>query len=85
MVVEGVKGLPSSAAHADEPRSPEQSKLVRYGRFAESDERGKVADAALAMRQCIYNPHAGRIAEEFEDIGDGFQGPATQQALADVR
>ena len=80
MVVERVERLPAGPADADQARGSQQPKLVRHGRFAESDKRGQVADAALAVRQRIHNAHAGGIAEQFEDVGDGFQRPAAQQA-----
>ena len=72
MVVEGVEGLAAGTADTDQPRGSQQPKLVRHGRFAQAHERGQIADATLTVRQRVYNPHAGGIAEELEDIGDGL-------------
>ena len=85
MVVEGVEREPAGAADAHEPRGAEQTQLVRDGGLGEAHERREIADAALAVGQRVDQPHARRIAQQLEHVGDRFDGAAGKQALLELR
>ena len=82
MVVERVERHAPRAACANEPGTAEQAELVRDRRLAEADEHRKVADASLAMRKGVQQANPRGIAEEFEDVRNGLDGPAGKQARA---
>src|SRR5262245_24618958 len=80
VIVEGVKRHPPAPPRTNEPRATQEPQLMRNGRLTEADERRKVADTALAMRERVEQPHAGWISEQFEDIGDGLDSAFRQQS-----
>ena len=84
VVVEAIEGLTSRAAHADEVRAPQETQLMRHGRLGEPDQRREVTHAPLAERQGVQNLHPGRIAEEFEDVGNRRGVAPSNQAHPNV-
>lgn len=68
MVVERVEGQAADATDADEPGGAEQAKLMRYSRLGHLHQAGEVADATLAVAECVNKPHPRRVAEQFEDV-----------------
>ena len=85
VVVEGVEREPARAAHPHEARGAQQAQLMRHGRLGLADERGEIADAALAVGQHIDETNASRIAQELEDVGHRFNRPTGQQPVSYVR
>lgn len=81
MIVERVERLSPCAAHTNEPGAPKEPKLMGYGRLGELDQCRQIADAAFAVTQRVDQTHAGRIAEQPEDVGHRLHGPGRQQAL----
>jgi hypothetical protein len=51
---------------------------MRNRGFRQSDERGQVAHATLAVRENIYQSNARRIAEQFEDVRDRIDRATAQ-------
>jgi hypothetical protein len=85
MIVKGVEREPAGAANANEPRGAEQTQLMRDGGLGETHEGREIADAALAVRQRVDQPHSRRIPEKLEHVRDGFNGAAGKQALLELR
>jgi len=71
MVVEGVKREASHAADPNEPRGPQQAKLMGDGRLGHAHEVSQISDAALAMRQGVDQAHTRRVDKQPENVGDG--------------
>ena len=79
LIVDGVVDQTAGAARAHETHAPQQSQLVRRGGLADADERGDVADAELARRQRVENPHSCRITEDAECLGKRFDRTRAHQ------
>ncbi len=47
---------------------------MRDRRLGQPDERGQIADAPLAVAQRVHEPHARRVAEQLEHVGDRLDG-----------
>ena len=69
LIVEGVEDDAAVTARPDQAHAAQQPQLVRHRRLAQPQHRGQIADAQLAMRQRVEDPHARRIAERAEGIG----------------
>jgi hypothetical protein len=79
VIVNRVKHLSTSSARTHEPHRSQETKLVRYGRFAHSDERRDVAHAELAICQRVENPYARRVPQHPERFRQDLNGGALQQ------
>ena len=84
LIVERVEHDAAVAARADQPHAAQQAQLVRHRRLAQPQHRGQIADAELAVRQRIEDPHAGRIAERAEGVGQALHGVGRDQRRADL-
>lgn len=84
VIVERVEGLTACPAHTDQARATQQAKLVRDGRFGQFHQRRKVADASFTVGERIQQPHASRVAEEFERLGHVEDRPRAQQTRRHV-
>jgi hypothetical protein len=79
LIVDGVVDQAARAARAHETHAPQQPQLVRRSGLADADERGDVADAELARRQRVEDPHACRIAEDAERVSKRFDRACIHQ------
>lgn len=85
MIVERVERHAACPANAHEPSRAKQPELVRDGRLRHPHQGREVADASFAVRQGIDEPYTRRIAEQFEDLSDRFDGSTAQQPVLNVR
>ena len=58
--------------------------MVRDGGFADPDQFGDVADAQLARREHVENPHARGIAKHSEGFGERFDRRRRHQMVAPI-
>ena len=80
-VVERVVNETAVPARPYDPRVPEQAQLVRYRGLRQAEKLREMADALLAARQDVQNPHARRVAEDFEDVRKGAHGIRLEETL----
>ena len=66
LIVERVVHQPAVAPRTHQTHAPQQPELMRHGRFAQAQKRGKVADAQLGARERIEHANASRIAKLFK-------------------
>ena len=84
VIVEGVERLAPRAAHTDKAGAAEQAQLMRHRGLGKTDERSQVAHTALTVAECVHQPHARGVTEEFEHLGHSFDSVAWQQTPLDV-
>ena len=85
-VVERVEHHAPFAPRLDEPQIAQQPQLVRDGRLGHADQRGEVADAQLAVRERVEDPHPRRVAERAERLRQIRRlRPAPMSAAAQLR
>jgi hypothetical protein len=69
MVVERVVREAARSAHPNQTGATKETKLMRHRGLGHADERREIADAPLAMRQCVNQADTGRITQQLEDLG----------------
>lgn len=85
VVVKGIEGQTSGAAHAHEARASQQAELMGDRRLRHAHEGRQVADATLAVTERIHETYASRITQQLEDLSHGIDVTSGQQTGADVR
>ena len=85
LVVERVEDHPPVAARTDQPHAAKQAKLVGYGGFAEVEQRRKVADAQLRVRERIEDPHARGVSQNAEGVGERRNIAAADEGFPEAR
>jgi hypothetical protein len=83
-VVELVIDEPAGAAGPDDAEAPQQSQLVGDRGFGQTDDVREIRDAQLAVRQRVYKPDAGWIAQHRERIGQLGRLPLAEKSGAEA-